>query len=84
MANTKNPYAVKSVNQKQGTGLAGNPGIHGKRATLQAARQERAPLAKYIEDAYAARQNSNIEKGEREFTKQGAISPDTKAKKFSR
>ena len=51
----KNPHSVANVNQPQGP-RHGNEGAHtAKRGNFKAAKEERAPLADYIERAFAAR-----------------------------
>ena len=51
----KNPHAVANVNQPQGP-RTGNEGAHtAKRGNFKAAKEERAPLADFVERAFARR-----------------------------
>lgn len=72
-----NPKSVGNVNQAQGP-RTGNASAHGgKRADFVDAKQERAPLANVIQDAYAARgrgRADTVAKSEE------GISPNTRAK----
>lgn len=73
---TKNPHAVDNVNVKQGP-RTGNDGTVSKRKEFKAAKAERNPLAKTIEDAYAKRQH---EYEDYEYTNGGSIEDNVKAK----
>lgn len=66
---TRNPHGVDNVNVAQGPRSGNNPAM-GKRGEFKAAKEERAPLAKVIEDAYAKRQH---EYKEFEYTNGGSI-----------
>lgn len=51
----KNPHAVSNVNQPQGPRV-GNEGAHSaKRGAFKAQKEERAPLADFVERAFANR-----------------------------
>ena len=65
----KNPHARDNVNVAQGP-RTGNETRSGKRGDFKDAKQERAPLAKVIQDAYAKRQH---EYKEYEYTNGGSI-----------
>lgn len=79
MIDTKNPKGVKNVNAKQGP-RTGNAGAHaGKRGDFQAAKAERAPLARVIESAYGKRLSKDFVDSKAE-----GISPNTEAKRFKR
>ena len=78
MLDTKNKYAVKDVNVKTGP-RTGNAGTMSKRSEFKAAKEERAPLAKVIQNAYAKR---NVEDSVN--PKLEGISPNTETKKFKR
>jgi hypothetical protein len=71
---TTNPYNKTNVNVAQGP-RHGN-GSMAKRAEFKAAKEERAPLARVIENAYAARQH---EYAEYEYTNGGSIEDNVKA-----
>lgn len=65
-----NPYTTKNVNVAQGP-RNGNADAHeGKRGAFIDAKQERAPLADFIERAYATR---NADDYEQETTRAGEI-----------
>ena len=65
-----NPYTTKNVNVAQGP-RNGNADAHeGKRGAFIDAKQERAPLADFIERAYATR---NAEDYEQETTRAGEV-----------
>jgi hypothetical protein len=51
---TKNMYGVADVNAKQGP-RTGNAGTMSKRSDFKAAKEERAPLADVIANAFGAR-----------------------------
>ena len=70
-----NPYSVGNVNQEQGPRTGNNPKME-KRSAFVEAKQERAPLATVIEDAYAKRQH---EYEDFEYTNGGSINDNTKA-----
>lgn len=66
----KNPHSRTNVNVAQGP-RTGNTGAHeGKRGAFKSAKEERAPLAKVIENAYAKRQH---EYQDYEYTNGGSI-----------
>jgi hypothetical protein len=68
--NPRNPHGRDNVNVAQGP-RTGNPGAHeGKRGAFKAAKEERAPLATVIEEAYAKRQH---EYQDYEYTNGGSI-----------
>jgi hypothetical protein len=75
MSKTANPYAKSNVNVAQGP-ASGNVGTPKKRAEFKAAKEERAPLATMIEDAYAKRQH---EYQDYEYTNGGSIDDNVKA-----
>lgn len=64
-----NPYAKSNVNVAQGP-RTGNEPSSAKRSAFKAAKEERAPLATMIEDAYAKRQH---EYEDFEYTNGGSI-----------
>lgn len=49
-----NPKSVSNVNQKQGP-RTGNLGTPGKRSEFISGKEERAPLARVVQEAYANR-----------------------------
>jgi hypothetical protein len=65
----KNPHAVSNVNVAQGP-RTGNNEAQGKRNAFKSAKEDRAPLAKVIQDAYAKRQH---EYQDYEYTNGGSI-----------
>ena len=70
----KNLHARENVNVSQGPRV-GTEGAHStKRAAFHAAKEERAPLATVIENAYAKRQH---EYAEHEYTNGGSIHDNT-------
>jgi hypothetical protein len=76
----KNYYSKENVNVAMGP-RTGNESAHkGKRAAFKAAKEERAPLAKAIEDAYSARKIRDY--SEHDQPGEGAISENTHVKKF--
>jgi len=78
---TKNPHSVKNVNQPQGPRV-GNEGAHrAKRGNFKAAKEERAPLAKMVEDAYAVREMRDY--AEHDFPEDGSIDENSHIKKFA-
>jgi hypothetical protein len=81
---TANPYGVKNVNVAQGPRMGNVDGgdmSAGKRRKFVAAKQELAPLAKTIEDAYAKRQH---EYAEYEYTNGGSIMDNVNERKKKR
>ena len=77
-----NPHGVTNVNQPQGP-RTGNEGAHSaKRGNFLAAKEARAPLAEYIEDAYRARELSDY--ADHDFPKEGAIEEDVAVKRFAK
>jgi hypothetical protein len=71
---TANPHHKTNVNVAQGP-RTGNTGAHpGKRSAFMASKEERAPLAKVIESAYAKRQH---EYEDFEYTNGGSIHDNT-------
>jgi hypothetical protein len=66
---TRNPYAVDNVNVKQGPRVGNNEETE-KRSDFKAAKAEREPIARMIQDAYAARQH---EYEDYEYTNGGSI-----------
>jgi hypothetical protein len=68
-----NPNSVANVNQAQGP-RTGNRTDTAKRAAFVEGKQERAPLARVIEDAYAKRQH---EYQDFEYTNGGSIHDNT-------
>lgn len=66
---TANPHAVSNVNVAQGP-RTGNSNPGAKRSEFKAAKEERAPLAKTIQNAYAKRQH---EYQDYEYTNGGSI-----------
>jgi hypothetical protein len=72
-----NSQSVSNVNQAQGP-RTGNSSAHaGKRAAFVEGKQERAPLATYIEDAYSVRGKERADTVKRS---EEGISPNTRAK----
>ena len=68
----RNPHARDNVNVPQGPRV-GNEGAHSaKRGNFKAAKEERAPLARMVEDAYAAREVRDY--AEHDFPNDGSIS----------
>ena len=65
-----NPYTAKNVNVAQGPKMGNADAHEGKRGAFIDAKQERAPLADFINRAYATR---NQEDYEQETTKAGEI-----------
>ena len=72
---TRNPHARDNVNVAQGP-RTGNEPSSTKRSAFKAAKEERAPLATMIEDAYAKRQH---EYQDFEYTNGGSIHDNTRA-----
>ena len=72
---TRNPHAVDNVNVAQGP-RTGNPGTVSKRTDFIRSKEERAPLAAVIENAYTARAH---EYKEFEYTNGGSIHDNTRA-----
>ena len=70
---TRNPHARDNVNVAQGP-RSGVQGLTGKRASFIASKEDRAPLAKVIEDAYVHRAH---EYAETEYTNGGSIHDNT-------
>jgi hypothetical protein len=78
---SRNPYGRDNVNVPQGP-RTGNAGAHeGKRGNFLDQKAERAPLAGYIERAYAQRQMRDYE--EHDFPEDGSIDENSHIKKFA-
>ena len=77
---TKNPHSVKNVNQPQGPRV-GNEGAHkAKRGNFKAEKAEREPLARMVQDAYAAREVRDY--AGHDFPNDGSIDENSHIKKF--
>ncbi|HET8687344.1 MAG TPA: hypothetical protein VFM18_11870 [Methanosarcina sp.] len=73
MSKSTNQYHKENVNVPQGP-RTGNSSAHdGKRGDFKAEKASRAPLAKVIQDAYAARQS---EYEDYDIKNDGSIKPD--------
>jgi len=79
---TANPHRRDNVNVAQGP-RTGNTSAHdGKRGTFMAAKEERAPLADVIANAYGQRQRDDY--ADKPFKNSGSIMPNVAPKRFKK
>jgi hypothetical protein len=77
MKTTRNPHAVDNVNQSQGPRTGNMSARDGKRKTFVDDKQQRAPLADVIANAYSAR---GTDLADHYRPSLEGISPNTKAR----